>query len=159
MKRMILLVASMALAMGCVVERSEVTPSPDEEQLRIVVRKSVQRMITDPDFKAMYGSLKKRAAKRGDNRPTITVDELECNVRGLSDYVLAPARDELKATLRKTQLFRVADGRQSETTDFGLSGSLSASGDRRHYYLTMRLVNYANDNEEVWNDFQKVGGE
>ncbi len=160
MKMLMLMLATVTVfAVGCVTERAGMPTPPTDEQMRVTVRRAVQRLITDPDFKTMYGRVKSHVSARGNDRPTMTIDELESHVKGLSDYVLNPARDELKVAVRKTRLFRIADSRWSETSDFGLSGNLTVSSDGLHYYLSMRLLYYANDNEEIWNDFQEVGRE
>lgn len=160
MRKITFLVLAAAIVSGCLTEGPRPSTPPSVSQMRSVGNKMIYQMLTDRNFLGRsYPEAKRQAKKRGDDLPTITVDRIISAVPGCTDNVTAPLRDEFKVTLRKTDKFFIKDEQWSKVADYGLSGELIMSEDKRHYYLRLRLLDYANDNKEIWNEFEEVGKE
>lgn len=162
MKRIATLIALAVIASGCTTGNSRPPHTPTVDQMILTGEKMVSMMITDRQFLSRsYPRIKKLAKKRGEGLPAITVERLiaDCHESlGVTAYTLTPVRDGLKVALRKTDMFSVKD-EVSSTVDYGLSGELIASDDGRQCFLRLRLIDYADDGKEIWNEFQKVGAE
>ena len=75
------------------------------------IAEMVDKLRTDPDFRGLYQIAKQRAEQRGHLRPTVIIREIEDNTRpgSVDSQATGQIRRELKAALRKTQLFAVID--------------------------------------------------
>ena len=160
MRKITFLVLAATIVSGCLIESQKKSPRPTVEQLRSVGNKMIDQMLTDRNFLGRsYPEAKRRAKERGESLPTITVDSIKSEVKGLTIYELVPLRDGLKVALRKKGKFFIKDEQWSNIADYGLSGELTRSSDQMHYYLRLRLLDYANDNIEIWSEFIEVGEE
>lgn len=158
MRKITFLVLAAAIVSGCLSESQKKSPRPTVDQLLSVGNKMIDQMLTDRNFLGRsYPEAKRRAEERGEDIPTITVDSMKSAIHGITDYAVTPVRDGLKVKLRKTGKFSVKDVDWSDIADYGLSGELIRR--EGHCYLRLRLLDYAKDNIEIWNEFVEVGEE
>ena len=159
MKRIATLIVWAVIASGCTTGNPKPV-QPTVDQMVLLGEKMVGMMITDRQFlNRSYPRIKKLAKKRGEDLPSITVENLKANCHPklrVTDYALTPVRDGLKVALRKMDMFSVKDEKWSGLVDYGLSGELISSDDGKQYFLRLRLIDYHEDNKEIWNEFQKV---
>ena len=158
MKRIVTLIMWGFIVSGCTTVNPE-PKGPTIDKLILVGERMLGQMLTDRQFLDSYPQMKARAKQRGDSLPVIVVERVVGNMNiGISDYALAPVRDRFRVALRKTGMFTVKDNALGSTVDYGLSGDLATS-DKTHHFLRLRLIDYADDCKEIWNEFQRVGME
>ena len=160
MKRIATLIALAVIVSGCTTGNPQPTHPTPEEMIR-AGEKMISMMITDRQFlKRSYPRIKRLAKERGENLPRITVERViaDCHEKlRVTECALTPVREGLRVALRKTDMFSVEDEREYvNTVDYGLKGELISSDDDRIFFLRLRLIDYTDDKNEVWNEFQRV---
>ena len=141
------------------VEEGPSAPIPTTRQLSAAARKFVRDMVTDPRLKEYYYvKMAERAKMRGGAKPTITFGKFKVFAKGYSHYWLDPLRAHLLVELRKTDYFDVKDqNKYSKNADFILIAKMYRTRDGKFWRIETSLLDIANDNEEVWNDFVMIG--
>lgn len=162
MKRIAAVIVGAAIVSGCATPKPQVN-RPSVDQLILTGEKIVWLMTEDrPFLDRSYRQAKVSAKTRGEALPVVTVENLKSDCPselGITDYALTPVREGLKVALRKTDMFVIKDNKWSGTVDYGMSGELISSDDGTRFFLRLRILDYNNDQKEVWNEFQKVGSE
>ncbi len=163
MKNISMVVVAAFIATGCATERSSGSAMPSDYQLRRAGERMTEKLITDRNFfNRHYTDCLSRAKERGEELPTISVGDIKIrgsNMPGATDYALYPVREGVKIALLNSDMFFVKDRDLSGEVDFALSGGLRRSEDGRHYYLTIAVLDCANDNRIIWNNMEEVCGE
>lgn len=197
MTKMLLLLLATAILVGCATNSPRGYADPNEDvygsaekfeypQKSLAVTELLERFLTDPDFDNFYKIARQRAEQRGHQRPTVVIREIEDNTRpGVADsQSTGQIRRELKAALRKTELFAVidlyerarmvdtanaeanggaaSDNLQSfgeyESGDYVMFGEITREDVGGHdffHFLNLRILDVVTGNE-IWSDTERI---